>query len=61
MRLAAPDFSKMAPIMMPKPMMMPMLPRVPPKPLVTEAITLLKAMPPTSPVTMAAMISAGKA
>ncbi len=71
MRLAAPDFSKIAPIMMPKPMMIPMLPSVPPKPVVMELmmpnvfpsskVMFVKGMPPTTPTMMVEMISAKNA
>ncbi len=55
---AAPDTSKIWPIITPKPMIIPMLPKVPPKPLDIESIILLGGIPPTSPVVAAAIISA---
>ena len=64
-RSAAPDFSRMAPIMTPRPMMMPVLDRVLPKPVVmalmtptmvfpSAALTVTIGMPPIMPVIRAA-------
>ena len=55
-RSAAPVLSKIWPIMTPKPMMMPMLPSVPPKPLMIDFGTSAAGMPPTRPITTAAII-----
>ena len=57
--MAAPLTSKIAPIITPKPMMMPMLPIVPPKPLMMLASTSLGARPATRPAARAPMIIAG--
>ena len=55
-RSAAPVLSKICPIMTPKPMMIPILPRVPPKPLIMDLGTSEAGIPPTRPITTAAMI-----
>lgn len=43
-RFAAPEISKTRPIITPNPMMIPMLPNVPPKPLVMELMILTPAL-----------------
>ena len=49
-RLAAPLFSKKIPMMQPKPMTIPMLVMVPPKPPVTVLMATLNRLPPSLPV-----------
>ena len=71
MRLAAPVASKILLIMTPKPMMMPMLPSVPPKPVVMElmmpkvfpfsSVMFVSGIPPTAPTKTVVIINAGNA
>ena len=76
MRFAAPETSKIWPIMTPKPMMIPMLPSVPPKPPVMEFMMLapdldspaaftmsvaVRGMPPIRPTTIVLRIRARNA
>ena len=54
MRLAAPEISKIRPIITPRPIMMPILPRVPPNPLVIELTMLTVTFSPAAFVTSVA-------
>jgi len=58
---AAPDASNISPIITPKPIMIPMLPRVFPNPLEIDDNTSFEGIPPTKPVTAAAIIKAKNA
>ena len=55
---AAPDFSRTAPIITPKPMMIPVLLNVLPNPVVIEDSTDDTSIPPIKPVIIAAKINA---
>ncbi len=59
-RSAAPDISNICPIIIPKPMMIPMLPNVPPNPAVIASTVSAGARPPTRPTITAAIIKARK-
>lgn len=58
---AAPDTSKMRPIITPNPITIPIDPKVDPNPAVIALMTSGADMPPTSPVMEAAMIRAKNA
>ena len=55
---AAPETSKSCPIITPKPIMIPMLPKVPPKPFVILPIICGYSIPPTIPTMIVATIKA---